>query len=200
MIRTVRLILGTLAFVMLFVFGMDWLLETTVAQGVLPHLDRWPGLKTLPLEGRLVFASAGLLLPMAVLSLSLAESALAKGIRVTSKGGAEVVLRPEAIERPVNRDVFAEVDTVLKVESEAFQSGSGAGVKLMLTISDRADVDETQLRVRETAERTLRRVTGGAEARDIKVVVRDVKPGARSGKGPAPKGDRPKRKALAAKS
>lgn len=202
LISTVRTIIGTFSFVLLFILGLDWLFESTIAKGVFPHLDRWPGLKTLPLDGRVALASSALLMPLAFASLYLAEGMLKKGIKVTSAGGTDIVLRPEAIERPLNRDVWAAVDSVLKVESEAFQARNGAGVVLFLTLSDKAEVDDAQAAVRETAASTLRRITGSADGANIKVVVRDVKPSNRGGAGGKKLAKRPEkaRKPAAARS
>lgn len=196
MIRTVRIVLTAFSLILLFAFGLDWLLEAAVFQGAIPHLDKWPGLRTLPYHVRFVFGAAGMLLPLGALSLLLAERGIRQGIKIETGAGTTVELRPEGIERLVNRQVRDNVQEVLGIASEARQGNNAAAIDIWIKVNDKRDVPAIQRDVLAVAERTLRDRTGNADPAAIRVVVQDVAP---TGAPKRPAGGEPRKKRPAPK-
>lgn len=193
MIRIAATTLTVCALLVLFAFGLDWTLETAIYKGAIPHLDSWPGMRTLPLEARVAFGAAGILIPLMVLSLRLAQRALDQGIVVKGRNGDDVMLRPEAIERLVNNKIRAEVSTVTGVRTRAEQGTNGPKLRLDLWLTDREDVSAVQRRVKEVATAAVQGAMGRMDPAEIRVLVHKVASTARPGGRPRRRRPEPRR-------
>ncbi|MEO8377562.1 MAG: hypothetical protein ABI579_07815 [Candidatus Sumerlaeota bacterium] len=150
---------------------------------------RWVSPLKMDFTGVVTLASLYLILPFTYLLLSAAQKRLEKGIVGKGSMGEDICLRPEAVERVINREVRAQVEDVTRVTScEVTQGSSAACVKMSVAVSDRSTVPDVQKRVRAVVKDALTRLIGYADGTQITVKVVEVAgaaPSAARRKGPA---------------
>ncbi|MDX2176069.1 MAG: hypothetical protein SF028_06325 [Candidatus Sumerlaeia bacterium] len=177
MIRFARVTLSTFSFVILFVLGLDWLLDAAILEPVFPNLTGYTLLRSLPLEGRIAIGSAAVLLPLGVASLALLEAGLGQGIRV-QRAGLRVTVRPEAFEAPLRRQLEGKVDGLESVEPLIDRASDGSPkVTLRLMVEEDADLETLQDEVRQRADAVVKRLTGKPCGDNLELVVRGFRKG-----------------------
>ena len=196
MIRFARVTLSTFSLLILFVLGLDWLLDAAILEPIFPNLTGYTLLRSLPLEGRVAIGAAALLLPLGVASLGLLEAGLGQGIRVQRRG-MRITVRPEAFEEPLRRQLEGKVDGLESVEPTIDRASDGSPkVTLKLTMEEEADIEAVQDAIRERADAVVKRLTGKPCGDNLELVVRGFRQGRRERR---PRPDAPKGKSARAR-
>lgn len=187
----VRLLM-TLCLLALFVFGVDWVMQTGLRSWIPGGPEQWPGLAYVPVPLHTGIGLAALLLPILA---GAAYTLLGRGdhIEARSREGDLIRLTPAAIERVVRRDVISKVEEVTKAGVAACQGRARtAAVTVSVAVSDRSPVPAVEREVRRVTAESLEQLFGTADSSNIRVVVFDVQSGRVRKKAPkAPKPEKP---------
>ncbi|MCC6548031.1 hypothetical protein IT570_12770 [Candidatus Sumerlaeota bacterium] len=136
---------------------------------------KWVSPLRMTREGIIVLACLYVILPFIYLLLQLMEKRLERGIVGKGSLGEDICLKPEAVERVINREVRAAVEDVTRVvHCEVTQGSRTARVRMSVAISDRSIVPQVQQRVRTVVRDALTRLIGYADGTQIAVKVVDV--------------------------
>lgn len=136
---------------------------------------KWVSPLRMDSTGVITLAVLYVILPFVYLLARMIEKRLERGIVGKGSLGEDICLRPEAVERVINREVRSQVEDVTKVVNcEVVQGSRAARVRMAVAVSDRSTVPDVQKRVRGVVRDALTRLIGYADGTQIVVKVVEV--------------------------
>lgn len=173
MTNFVRRVLGSLALLLLFLLGVEFLLWAVLLQSGEPvwFLRSFViGFDSLSPTGQFSLAACLVLLPLFLMTLTVRANQRQVILRAKSNEGDPISLTEEALKRCLHHEIGA-IPEVAGMKSRGRNGQAGPRVAIRLWIWAGSNVPAVRRRVREDAARTLRNLFGLGEVENISVVV-----------------------------